>query len=695
MNPIANHLLNPRSVAVIGASDNPNKVGGRPIYYMRKHGYRGRIFPVNPGRETVQGLPCHASLDHLPEVPDAVVIAVDGSKAVDAVRQCADRGVPTVIVITAGFSELGDAGRKAQEEMVAYANARGTRVMGPNSLGIANFATGAILSFSTMYMEVEPKDGPIALIGQSGASCVMPYSFLREAGMGARYLVGSGNDADLCVAELVRMVSEDAEIKLILAYLETVRKPELLAEAADIARSRGAGIVLLKGGSSERGALAAASHTGAMAGNDAALDAFLQRHGIWRARDMRELINAAPLYLSGCEPGAGKTVIMSHSGGWGVMCADVAGQVELPLAELSRPTCDALSGILPSYATATNPLDLTAALLNNKSMFADALQAVTADPQGDMFLVGIPVAGPGYDLDSLAGTVAAFAEQTGKPFIMSASQSYVREACRNHGLPVYLNETDALHALRQYWAHHALMKRTRPVQDPPPLAPAGASRRGVLNEAESLRWLDDGGVPVVQYHECADAQAAMRAFDELGGGKVVVKGCTAAITHKSEHNLVHVGLQSRDAVRAAAQDCLARLAALNCADASVIVAPMIKAEYEFVLGVAVDPVFGALVMIGDGGKLVEVRNDVVTLLAPFTQDDVKRELRKLRIAPLLDGYRDMPALDIDAVARAAVKLGDWAGAQRDRLRSVDINPLMVGRAGEGAIAVDAVVEFQE
>ncbi|MGE0803448.1 MAG: acetate--CoA ligase family protein [Lautropia sp.] len=707
-------LLDPRSVAIVGASDNPHKVGGRPIHFMAKHGFAGRIYPVNPKRVAVQGLPCFASVDDLPEVPDAAIVAVEGALAATAVDDCARRGIPNVIVITAGFSELGAEGLQAQRRMVEIANARGTRVMGPNSLGLANFATGAILSFSTMYTEVAPADGPIALVGQSGASCVMPYAFLREMGLGARYLIGTGNDADLCVAEMVRMVADDAEIRLILCYLESIRRPELLAEAAEVARRRGASIVLLKGGASARGAVAAATHTGAIAGSDAAFDAFLKRHGIWRVHDMHELVNGAPAYLTGYGPGAGRTIVMSHSGGLGVMCADIADRLKLPLAELAEPTRIELDRQLPSFATATNPLDLTAAMLGNKTMMADALEAVGRDPQADMYLLGIPVAGPGYDVPELATTAAAFAARERKPFVVSAPQAYVREAFRERTMAVYRNETDALGALRQLWAHARLNEAAAAIREriaarrPAPAAlaagaagaasaaAAAAPAAGVLDEADSLQWLQRQGVPVVAHRVCADADAAARAFDELAGSDgatVVVKGCSPEVTHKSEHGLVRLGLADRDAVRAAAADCLERLAAIGCKTRRVIVSVQVRGLHELMLGVQVDPALGAVVMIGDGGKLVEIRSDLVTLLAPVDERTVREALAQLRIAPLFGGYRGDPPIDAAAIAKAAVALGDAADRYRDTLGSIDINPIIVTADG-AVVAVDAVIEFK-
>jgi acyl-CoA synthetase (NDP forming) len=576
--------------------------------------------------------------------------------------------------------------------MVAYAAARGTRVIGPNAQGVANFANGAVLNFSTMFMEVAPQDGPIAIISQSGAASVMPYALLREMGLGVRYLCATGNDADLGIAELCVMAARDPEIRLILVYAEALSQPGLLAEAARLARSRGASIVLLKGGSSSKGAAAAASHTGAMVGHDGALDAFLRRHGIRRAHDMHELINAAPLYLQGAHCGAGRTVVMSHSGAVGVMCADAAEQAGLPLTELAASTCAQLRAILPGFATASNPLDLTAALMGNNGLYPRVLDALGSDPDADMFLIGIPVAGPGYDVPALADATAAFARRLQRPVAVCAPQASVREAFAAHGLPVFRTESDAVRSLRQYSADSQPLAAPVRLADEPM---ADLPRHGgVLGEADSLKLLRRAGLPVVGHVLCASAEEARDAFARFGA-PVVVKGCAAAVPHKSEHGLVRLNVQSGDDAAAAAVSCLATLTAMECGPARVLVAPMVRGIHEFMLGVAVDPVFGPIVMMGEGGTLVELRRDTVSLLAPFSEEEALSALRCLRIAPLFDGYRERPALDLEALARAAVALGDFAWRNRERLRSVDMNPVMALARGHGVLAVDAVLELNE
>jgi acyl-CoA synthetase (NDP forming) len=374
------------------------------------------------------------------------------------------------------------------------------------------------------------------------------------------------------------------------------------------------------------------------------------------------------------------------------MCADAAEQAGLPLTELAASTCEQLRAILPGFATASNPLDLTAALMGNNGMYPTVLEALGSDPDADMFLIGIPVAGPGYDVPALADATAAFAHRLQRPVAVCAPQASVREAFAAHGLPVFRSESDAVRALRQYSAD------CQPLAAPVRLADeriADLPRQGgVLGEADSLHLLRRAGLPVVDHVLCASAEEARAAFAGFGAS-VVVKGCAAAVPHKSEHGLVRLNVQSADDAAAAAESCLAALGAMDCGPARVLVAPMVRGIHEFMLGVAVDPVFGPVVMMGEGGTLVEVRRDTVSLLAPFSQDEALSALRRLRIAPLFDGYRERPALDLAALAQAAVALGDFAWGNRKRLLSVDMNPVMALGRGRGVLAVDAVVELNE
>lgn len=685
--------FSPRSVAVVGATEERNRVGGRPVHYLRRFGFGGAIYPIHPKRETVQGLRAYPSLAALPETPDAVVIAVGGDHVSSVVQQCADRGIGAAVVLSSGFGETGPEGMRRQRELVAQARALGVRLIGPNAQGIANFATGAVLNFSTMFMEVAPQDGPVAIVSQSGAASVMPYAMLRERGVGVRYLVASGNDADVSVGELALAAASDPEIRVLLLYIESLADPDMLAQAARVAQARGAAVVVLKSGRSTHGAKAAASHTGALVNDDVVVDAFLARHGIWRAADVHGLVNAVELYLAcGLRP-AHRLVVMSHSGAVGVLCADTAERLGLPLAELGQATVQSLARIMPGFATAQNPVDLTAALMTDGSMFARTLDALAADPQADMFLVGVPVAGEGYDVPGMAADTARFMQRIARPVAVSAPQASVREAFRAAGVPVFVHETDALTALHQVSRHALLLQRAAHRGELPPAGPldlpAGPER--TLSEAWSLQAIAHAGLPVVPHRLCGSSSAAVAAWCELGP-ETVVKACSAAIPHKSEHGLVFLDCRSAQDVAAAYEECVARVRALRQPLDGVIVARRVVGQREFALGVRQDPLFGTVVMVSDGGKYVEALHDFVALLFPFTEQDVLDQLARLRIAPLLEGVRGEPPVDIGALARAAVDLGRFAAAHRDAIASIDVNPWIAGARGEGGWAVDAVVE---
>jgi acetate---CoA ligase (ADP-forming) len=693
-------MFRPRSIAVVGATEDRNRVGGRPLHYLRTFGYQGAVYPINPKRDTVQGYKAYASLQDLPEAPDVAVVAVGGDHVQGVLRQCAARGVRSAVLMSSGFGETGPEGLRRQQALVAEARALGVRLVGPNAQGVANFQTGAVLNFSTMFMEVAPQDGPVAVISQSGAASVMPYALLRERGIGVRYVVASGNDADASVNELALTAAADPDIRVLLLYIESLTDPDVLAAAARIAQARGAAVVALKSGRSAHGAKAAASHTGALVNDDALVEAFFAAHGIWRAEDVHGLVNAVELYLAcGVRP-AQRLVVMSHSGAVGVVCADTAERMGLPLAELDRATVQALTAIMPGFATAQNPVDLTASLLADGTMFGRTLEALAADPQGDMFLVGVPVAGEGYDVPGMAADTAAFLRRTGKPVVVSAPQASVRDAFRAAGVPVFGHETDALAALHQVSRHAALLHAAaqRPQPTPGSLVVSARSteprRTATLSEADSLAVLQQAGVPVAPHRLCHSPREAVQAWRDLGPD-VVVKACSAAIPHKSEHGLVFLNQRSEDDVLEAYEQCVARVRTLGQSLDGVLVAQRVRGQREFALGVKQDPLFGTAVMVSDGGKYVEALKDFVVLLHPFSEQDVLDRLAKLRIAPILAGVRGEPPVDLQVVARTAVALGRYAADHTDLIASIDLNPLIAGAAGQGGWAVDAVIESKE
>ncbi len=696
MSPVGLEYLHaPSSVAVIGASDDPDKIGGRPIAFMRDFGFTGLILPVNPSRPTVQGLVAYPNVASLPCVPDAVVVALPGQAAVEAVETCAALGVKGGVVMASGFGETGrpeDLAR--QHDLVAKARAGGMRLVGPNSQGLANFGTGTILSFSTMFVEQEPLDGPIGIVSQSGAMASVPYGLLRRRGLGVRYVHGTGNDADLGVGDLAEAVLTDPEIRLLLLYLEDIRDPSALERAARLATERDVPIVAMMGGRSAHGRRAASSHTGALANEQRVVDAFLSRVGIWRARSLAGMVDTAALYLQDWRPRGRRLAIVSNSGAICVLGADAAADNDIELTTFEPDTSTALEEVLPAFATKSNPIDITAALLTDSSLFSKVLPVLAADPGVDAAFIGIPVSGKGYDYPRFAADTAEFARRDNKPVVVAIPQETIAAAFREHGLVVFDDEASALAALGQYLHHRELMQRVRSAEPAAPRIPGFGTTR-LLSEAAALDLLRNAGIPAVHALLCTSGDEARAAFTALGGGAVAVKGCPVEATHKSELGLVKLGLTDDDAVADAATQLLGAMAALGLDAEGVLVTPMIDGVREGLIGAHVDPVFGPVVLVGAGGKYVEALDDVRALIPPFTAEDARKAIESLRMAPLLAGVRGEPPADVDAWARAAVTLGALMIADPS-LRSVDVNPLMIGAAtGEpsfGAIAVDAVVE---
>jgi len=685
--------LDPRSVAIIGASENPNKVGGRPVHYLDKFGFKGKIFPINPSRAEVQAHKCYKSLDDLPEAPDMAIVAVAGDNAIGAVEDCAAHGVKIAVVMASGFGEVDAVAGKAKERrMVEAAHKAGMRIVGPNSQGLANFGTGAIASFSTMFMDMDRAEGHVAMLSQSGALSTVPVGFLRQRGIGVRHTHATGNDADISVGELAVAVAEDPEVKLLLLYLESIPDTKYLEELAAVALDRDLPIVALKSGRSEAGRQAAQSHTGALANEDRVVDAFFEHHGIWRAPDMRGLVEATELYLKGWKPKGRRLVAISNSGAVCVLTADAASAVGMPMAKLAPETDKKLKTILPSFATTTNPIDLTAALLSNSRLFGDILPVIAEDPAADAFLIGVPVAGPGYDVEAFARDAAAFGKQTGKPLVIAATQRSVADQFAAEGSSVFPTETEAVTALHQFLAHRELMARTltRKTQRTTAASAISSTATTMLNEADSLVLLAARGIPVVPHRLCRSRAEAVAAFEAIGG-PVVVKGCSADIAHKSELGLVKLGVKSREETGEVWAQMEGIIRKHGARFDGVIVAAMAGGRREIMIGAHRDPVFGPVVAVGDGGKYVEIFRDTTLLLPPFSKEDAKAAFAKLRIAPLFAGVRGEAPMDVDALCEAVVKIGELMLDPAAKVMNLDLNPVLLDSAGKGCVVVDAVV----
>ncbi|AMN46187.1 hypothetical protein ACG33_03515 [Steroidobacter denitrificans] len=462
-------LLNPRAVAVVGASDNADKVGGRPLRHLISHGFAGNLYPVTRHGTPVQGLPSYTSLAALPEVPDVAILCVPADRAGAEIEACAGLGIPHVLLFSSGFAEIGAAGSARQAALMETCRRTGIRLLGPNTLGIANFSNGAILSFASVYLDCPHQDGPVAIVSQSGGFGAAAYALLRANGIGVRYVCTTGNQADLDVTQFIAQLANDESLRVLLIYQEEVKDAAAMRAALEAARSRGIAIIAMLGGVSSQGARSAILHTGStgfdgLSGQDIA--ALFREHGCRLADGLPDLCESIPLYLGpGAGAPAGGIALISNSGASCVIAADAAAALELPLAALSPATCAALDSTLPEFSLNRNPLDLTAMLLADPGLLGRAMNIALADPAVSAAVLGlVAIGGPSYDLPRFVRETADAVRTSRKPCVVHAPDPRVRQAFAQAGLPVYVSERAALEALRNWQSHLAVMAADSPAQ---------------------------------------------------------------------------------------------------------------------------------------------------------------------------------------------------------------------------------------
>jgi acyl-CoA synthetase (NDP forming) len=693
-------VFRPRAIAVVGASDDPVKIGGRPLAFLLRHGYAGRVFPVNPSRATVQGLPAFPSIAAIPEAVDLAVVVVPAERVLDALEEAAAKGIRAAIVFSSGFAEVGETGRAQQARLRALAERTGLRIIGPNCQGFAHLPSRLVATFASPFLDTGLATGPIAMVSQSGAMAGMIYEMARAAGLGLNYWVSTGNEADVQAAEILAEVVEDPETRVALCYLEDVKDAGRLRLALARAHRRGVPVFVLKSGRSAAGRRAASSHTGALAGEDAVYEAAFAEWGAIRCADPTELLTLPQAFLRYQEAGH-RVAVVSNSGGLGVLSVDLCADLGLAPAEFTPETTAVLRGALPDFAAAANPVDLTAQMLTDPGMLMRVLPALERDPGVDAIVFQIALLGAATDLARLVADVASVARHTRKVVAVSCPQRPVVDAFRAGGVLAFEDPSVALRSLaclaRATLRRPGWLERTAIALPPPAVAPTLPPGRGsgeFLNEWESQRLLAPYHLPLVDSVFVSAAAAAPDAADQLGY-PVVVKICSAALPHKSDVGGVALGLSDRAAVVEACRRIEAEVAARapGAATEGFLVQRQARGALELALGVKTDPVFGPVVMVGSGGILIEVLRDFRLLLTPIDAAAAREALRALRIGPLWEGVRGSGPLDLEAAVDLLVRLGEAARGLSPTVSEIDLNPVLVGRRAEGVTVLDALVRL--
>lgn len=687
-------LLDPRSIAIVGASENAARIGGRPLRYLRESGFKGAVYPVNPNRDSVQGFKAYGSVASLPETPDVAILAVPAAATVQAVRECAERGVASAIVFSAGFAETSDEGRAMQEEIANIARAAKMRVLGPNCLGVFNARANYYGTFSAILDTGLISPGPVSVVSQSGAYGSHITHLARQRGLGISHWVTTGNECDIDVAEALRWVVDQDGVNVVMAYAEGIRNRDAFIDALETARRRETAIVFMKVGRSEVGAHAVSSHTAALAGSDAVFDAVLRQYGVHRARTTAEQLDIAYATSRGIFPRSGKLGIFTLSGGFGIQMADDAADAGLDVSPMPEPAQRELKEILP-YASPVNPVDATAQALTELPVMTRFIRTMLDKGGYDMF-TGIFGSGPasptfGPMLRQALEEAVSDRDDVIKCLTMSAPAEVMR-TYEDKGFLVYEDGTALTHALGalvRFRKSFDLAKRADARLDTP--APAAIPARAITeHEAKSI--LTKAGIAFTPEKLVTPEADPGPDADQLGY-PLVMKISSPDLPHKTEVGGVALSLKSADEVRAAMRAMLTRVKA-KAPDArieGVILTPMLTGGVETIAGTFTDPTMGPVVMFGLGGVFVEVLKDVTFRIAPFDREEALRMIREIRGFAMLEGVRGAPPADLDALADLLSRLSVFAHANAEQIDSIDLNPVLAMPKGRGAVPLDALI----
>ena len=685
------HVLSPNVVAVLGASDDPLKPGGRVIDYMMRYQYAGTVYPISKGKSQVQGIEAYQSLDELPTLPDLVVIALPEALILDSILAAARAGAKAVVIFASGYAELGDSGRQAQERIAALARDHGLRVIGPNTQGFANFSTGAVAHFGTIIDQIRPDPSPIGIVSQSGAGSQILYTRLNDLGLGAKYLVATGNEADVDIADVVAGYATDDTLKLILVYAESIKSPDRFLQACQEALRHGKPVLMVKSGRTQSGQKTAASHTGALASEDRLVDAFLERCGVVRLADFEELAQVSQFFLCATGGGGRRIISISNSGATCVLSADAIEEFGLNLIEFDEAFKAQLSTVLPSFITPGNPIDMTTATLKNPDLFKQILDRIAATGNTDLVYVGFPMGGKGYDFDRYARELKAFSDATQIPVAVSVNQDWAANTFRRHTIPVFSSERRAISGLCALSMFHERKLQVASQGSAILCASSRSTGRPVqLSEVDSLQRLHQHGLPIVEHHVCHSANEVIDRWHRMGSGKVVLKGVSETVAHKSEQGLVRVGLQTEQDLRDACGSLLEILHSQSEAHPRLMLARYEPADFELMIGIHHDPQFGAVIALGQGGVLVELIDDMQFMLLPVTAEEVNQRIHRLTVSRAFKATRGLPAVDIEALTGLVVRLSDLVSSGQLAIDSLDMNPIRLRRGDHSPVIVDAL-----
>lgn len=687
-------IFRPRSVAVIGASRDVRSVGGSILHNLLSFEFNGLVFPVNPAADVVHSLKCYPTVEAIPDAVDLAIIAVPKRFVLEALDSCGRKGIRGIVMITAGFKEVGDAGLELEQQVVDRVKRYGMRLIGPNCMGIINMNPAVRLQAS--FSANHPVPGNVSFSSQSGALGEAILALLLERGLGLSMFVSLGNKADVSGNDLLEYWEHDPQTDVVLMYLESFGNPQKFLEICRrVTRTKP--ILAVKSGRTAAGARAAASHTGSLAGADIAVESLLSQAGVIRASSVEQLFVYAAAFASQPVPRGHRVAIVTNSGGPGILATDACVQMGLEIPTLSDDTQARMRTAVAAEASVVNPVDMIATATGPQ--YEACVRAVADDPNIDA-IVAIFTSLEMIDGPSVATGIVEGARDCGKPvlvcFMGNVRSREAIDIMRRAGLPVYTFPEDAAHALA------AMVRYRRWLERPAGAVPrfddirredirqvfdaARAAGRVQLTLAESQRVMEAAGVRVLPWQEAADVDAAVTAALALGG-PVALKVSSARIVHKSESGGVRLNLSDPVGIRDAATAMLMRARAVD-QDATLVVQRMARGGTEVIIGSTHDPKFGPLMMFGLGGIFVEILKDVSFRVHPISDVDAREMVREIKSFPILTGARGHAAVDLGALELTLLRLNQLLADFPD-IAEFDLNPFFAAPTADAAGAGDA------
>ena len=683
-------LLHPESVAIIGASPNPGKIGGKVGRNALAFGFPGQVFLVNPNYERIGSTPCYPDMGVLPAQVDVAVVCLPGDAVIPAVTACGEAGVGAVVVLSAGFAETGTKGSRMQQELVGVAAATGMRVLGPNCLGLLNVKRALALSFSSVFEARLPPPGPLAVVAQSGALAASLLTMIREAELGLGWWVTTGNEADINWLEVAEALLAEDDVRQLAIYAEGMHDGGRLLDLGARALDLGKQVILLSAGTSQEAADAVQSHSGSLASPAVLIRGLMTQGGILEAEDLPALVEASLVFRHGRNWHGGSVGILTTSGGAGIMLVDACAMRRLPVAVLRADTRRRLATALPEFAATANPVDVTGAAMYCLGMLREPFRAVVEDPNVGAVTILLTLV-TGETAVALAKDIVDLARATDKPVLVAwlagdmAQDAYA--VLRAAHIPLFFSLRACAGALEKIWRyeyrrreayrHNLALSATDPAQ----------GFAGVVTETPAKKLLHRYGIRVPAGTRARSLRAAEGAATHLGY-PLVVKSEAPNLLHRTQVGAVRLGLQSKAALRRVCRE-ISDLAG----DPTMRIEHMVKAEgLEFLVGGRFDPALGPFVLLGLGGRSAELINDIVARRAPITPQEVERMIDELHAGLRIRAWLDEGPASV-ALCQAVAQISCLIADIGPRLAELDVNPLLVSSDGD-VIALDALLILQ-